>query len=49
MTLNGWAEIALVLASVVLFACRLGQYIAAVFERRKTWLAPVAGALERSL
>ena len=36
MTLNGWAEIALVLASAVLFAWRLGQYIPAVFERRNT-------------
>jgi len=49
MTLTGWAEIALTLALVGLFAWPLGQHIAAVFSSRRTLLTPMVGPLERGL
>ncbi|HMK88420.1 MAG TPA: potassium-transporting ATPase subunit KdpA [Methylocystis sp.] len=49
MTLTGWAEIALTLALVGLFAWPLGQHIAAVFSGRRTLLTPMVGPLERGL
>ncbi len=49
MTLNGWAEIALTLALVGLFALPLGQHMAAVFEGRKNFLTPLMEPLERGL
>src|ERR1035438_2025628 len=49
MTLAGWLEIALVLAAVAAAAWPLGDFIAAVFEGRATFLTPVLAPLERRL
>ena len=49
MTLNGWAEIALTLALVGLFALPLGQHMAAVFEGRNNFLTPLMEPLEKGL
>ena len=49
MTLNGWLQIALFIAAVLLLAKPMGTYMAAVFERRKTFLDPVLGPCERLL
>ncbi|GGJ41387.1 potassium-transporting ATPase subunit KdpA [Neoroseomonas lacus] len=45
MTLLGWAQIALVLASVIACAIPLARYIAAVAAGRVTFLAPVERAI----
>ncbi len=49
MTLNGWLQIGLFIALVLLLAKPMGSYIAAVFERRRTWLDPVLAPCERLL
>ena len=49
MSLNGWLQIALFIALVLLLAKPMGSYMAAVFERRRTWLDPVLGPCERLL
>jgi potassium-transporting ATPase potassium-binding subunit len=49
MTVFGWVEIALTLALVGLFAWPLGQYMAAVYEDRKTSLTPIVRPFERGL
>ena len=49
MTLTGWAEIALTLALVGIFALPLGQHMAAVFEGRRNFLTPLMEPLERGL
>ncbi|MGI4854792.1 MAG: potassium-transporting ATPase subunit KdpA [Janthinobacterium lividum] len=49
MTLNGWLQIALFIALISLLAKPMGTYMAAVFERRKTFMDPVFGGLERLL
>ena len=49
MTLNGWLQIALFIALILLLAKPMGTYMAAVFERRKTFMDPVFGWLERLL
>jgi len=49
MTLNGWLQIALFIAAVLLLAKPMGTYMTAVFERRKTFLDPVLGPCERLL
>jgi K+-transporting ATPase ATPase A chain len=49
MTLNGWLQIALFIAAVLLLAKPMGSYMTAVFERRKTFLDPVFGPCERLL
>ncbi len=49
MTLNGWLQIALFIAAVLLLAKPMGTYMAAVFERRRTFLDPVLGPCERLL
>ena len=41
MTWTGWAQIALVLAAIIVAAIPLGRYIAAVAAGRVTFLAPV--------
>ena len=43
MTLNGWLQIALFIAAVLLLAKPMGSYMAAVFEHRKTFLDPLLG------
>lgn len=49
MTLNGWLQIGLFLAVVLLLAGPMGKYLASVFERRKTFLDPVLNPCERLL
>jgi K+-transporting ATPase ATPase A chain len=48
MTLNGWAQIALVLAAVLAAAIPLSRYIAAVAEGRVRWLRPVEALFYRA-
>jgi K+-transporting ATPase ATPase A chain len=45
MTWTGWAQIALVLAAIIVAAIPLGRYIAAVAAGRVTFLAPVERAI----
>jgi K+-transporting ATPase ATPase A chain len=47
MTLNGWLQIVFFLALVLLVTKPLGIFIAHVFNRERTFLDPVAGAVER--
>ncbi len=49
MTLNGWLQIFVFLAVVLLLAKPMGSYMARVFERRKTFLDPVLVPCERLL
>ena len=49
MTLNGWLQISLFIGSVLLLAKPMGTYMAAVFERRKTFLDPLLVPCERLL
>jgi len=49
MSLNGWLQIVLFIALILLFAKPMGLYMAQVFERRRTWLDPVLGPVERLL
>ena len=49
MTANGWLQIAVFIVVVLLLAKPAGLYMAAVFERRRTWLDPVFVPVERFL
>ena len=49
MTLNGWLQITLFIATVLLLAKPMGSYMTAVFERRKTFFDPMLGPIERLL
>ena len=49
MSLNGWLQITLFIAVVLLLAKPMGSYLTKVFERRKTFLDPVLGPCERLL
>ena len=49
MTLNGWLQIGLFIAAVLLLAKPMGTYMTAVFERRKTLLDPICVPCERLL
>jgi K+-transporting ATPase ATPase A chain len=49
MSLNGWLQIFLFIAAVLLLAKPMGSYLACVFERRKTFLDPVLVPCERLL
>ncbi len=49
MTSNGWLQIALFFACVLLLAKPMGAYLTQVFERRRTLLDPVLGPCERLL
>lgn len=49
MTLNGWLQIILFIALVLLLAKPMGSYMTAVFERRKTFLDPLLRPCERLL
>src|SRR5664280_22036 len=49
MTANGWLQIAVFFVLVLLAAKPLGLYMARVYERKKTWLDPVLGPIERLL
>jgi K+-transporting ATPase ATPase A chain len=49
MSLNGWLQIFLFIATVLLLAKPMGSYLTRVFERRKTFLDPVLVPCERLL
>ena len=49
MTLNGWLQIGVFFALVLLCAKPMGLYMARVYGREKTWLDPVLGPVERVL
>ena len=49
MTLNGWLQISIFFALILLSAKPMGVYMVHVFERRKTFLDPVLGPIERLL
>jgi K+-transporting ATPase ATPase A chain len=49
MSLNGWLQISLFIALILLLAKPMGSYMARVFERRRTWLDPVLLPVERLL
>ena len=49
MTLNGWLQIALFIALILLLAKPMGAYMTRVYERRRTWLDPVLVPCERLL
>jgi K+-transporting ATPase ATPase A chain len=49
MTSNGWLQIGVFFALVLLIAKPMGLYMARVYERQKTLLDPVLGPIERLL
>ena len=49
MSLNGWLQITLFIALILLIAKPMGSYMTRVFERRHTWLDPVLVPCERLL
>ena len=49
MTVNGWLQIGVFMGVVLLCAKPMGVYMAAVFERRRTWLDPVLVPVEQLL
>jgi K+-transporting ATPase ATPase A chain len=49
MSLNGWLQIALFIALILLLAKPMGDYMTNVFERRKTFLDPILVPVERLL
>ncbi len=49
MTANGWLQIGLFFVITLALARPMGTYLTAVFERRRTWLDPVLGPVERLL
>jgi K+-transporting ATPase ATPase A chain len=49
MSLNGWLQITLFIALILLLAKPMGSYMTRVFERRRTWLDPILIPCERLL
>ena len=49
MTVNGWLQIAVFFALVLLAARPMGLYMARVYGRERTWLDPALGPIERLL
>jgi K+-transporting ATPase ATPase A chain len=49
MTFNGWAQILLFLAAVLVVTKPLGLYLVHVFERQRTFLDPVLRPIEKGL
>jgi K+-transporting ATPase ATPase A chain len=49
MSLNGWLQILLFISTVLVLAKPMGEYLARVFERRKTFLDPILIPCERLL
>jgi K+-transporting ATPase ATPase A chain len=49
MSVNGWLQIAVFIAAVLLLAKPMGSFMTRVFERRRTFLDPVLGPCERFL
>jgi K+-transporting ATPase ATPase A chain len=48
MSLNGWVQIALVLAIIFATAFPLGRFMATVFTGGRTFLTPILGPIERA-
>jgi potassium-transporting ATPase potassium-binding subunit len=48
MTLNGWLQIALFCAIIILLVKPLGLYMTRVFSGERTFLSPVLGPIERA-
>ena len=49
MSLNGWLQITIFIAAILLLAFPMGSYMTQVFSRRRTWLDPVLVPCERFL
>ncbi len=49
MSLNGWLQISVFIAAVLLLAKPMGSFMTCVFERRRTFLDPVLVPCERLL
>jgi len=49
MSLNGWLQISLFIACILLLAKPMGDYLTRVFDRRKTFLDPILAPCERLL
>ncbi len=49
MTANGWLQIGVFFVLVLALAKPMGLYMAQVYERKKTWLDPVLGPVEKLL
>ncbi len=49
MSLNGWLQIFLFIATIILLAKPMGVYLSNVFERRRTFLDPLCAPCERLL
>jgi K+-transporting ATPase ATPase A chain len=49
MSLNGWLQIGLFIAIVVLLAKPMGTYLASVYSHRRTFLDPILVPIERAL
>ncbi|AFL88522.1 K+-transporting ATPase, KdpA [Terriglobus roseus DSM 18391] len=49
MSLNGWLQIAVFIAAVLVLAKPMGSFMTSVFERRRTFLDPVLVPCERLL
>ena len=47
MTSNGWFQIAIFFAAVLLVTKPLGVFLWRVFERKSTWLDPVLRPIEK--
>src|ERR1700722_968279 len=47
MTVNGWLEIAIFFAFIVVCAQPLGSFIATIVEGRRNFLTPILGPVER--
>ena len=47
MTLNGWLQILFFLLAIFLVTPLIGDYMARVFARQRTWLDPVVRPIER--
>jgi len=47
MTLNGWLQIAVILATALLAAVPLGSFMAKVYAGKRTFLSPLLGPVER--
>ena len=49
MTINGWIQILVFCAIVVLLVKPLGGYMTRVFTGERTFLSPILGPIERGL
>jgi potassium-transporting ATPase potassium-binding subunit len=47
MTLNGWLQIAIILATALLAAIPLGAFMARIYAGKRTFLLPLLGPVER--